>query len=197
MRYEVKKTIINCVFCISLIVLPFSPAQAGSFFKETKPAETDKKDQDTAQTQPAPAKQDTPKQNVETLPQAAAAANDAPVPVASPEEIKGTLSIARDTATVIIKLAGKKSKQKRIILNGIEKTTGFTLGDFAIMIAQKGGQLTCSPVDKESYRCTMPDGIDIAKEALRNGLTRALKTASPDYLSAEDEARKARIGIWR
>jgi penicillin-binding protein 1A len=48
----------------------------------------------------------------------------------------------------------------------------------------------------DRYRCNV-DGQNLSEVILRNGGARATPDASAELLAAEDEARSARLGIWR
>jgi endonuclease YncB( thermonuclease family) len=48
----------------------------------------------------------------------------------------------------------------------------------------------------ERYRCNV-DGQNLSQVILSNGGARATPDAPAELLAAEDEARSARLGIWR
>jgi penicillin-binding protein 1A len=59
------------------------------------------------------------------------------------------------------------------------------------------GEVECTPfADQGSYRCTL-NGQDLSKVVLFNGGGRAAAEATPELLAIEEEARSARVGVWR
>jgi penicillin-binding protein 1A len=58
-------------------------------------------------------------------------------------------------------------------------------------------EVICEPSGAlERYRCSV-DGQNLSEVILSNGGARATSDASAELLAAEDEARSARLGIWR
>jgi membrane peptidoglycan carboxypeptidase len=58
-------------------------------------------------------------------------------------------------------------------------------------------EVTCEPGGTaERYRCSV-DGENLSEVILSNGGARATPDAPAELLAAEDEARSARLGIWR
>lgn len=58
-------------------------------------------------------------------------------------------------------------------------------------------EVICEPSGApERYRCNV-DGQNLSGVILSNGGARAAPDASAELLAAEDEARSARLGIWR
>jgi Transglycosylase len=58
-------------------------------------------------------------------------------------------------------------------------------------------EVICEPSGvPDRYRCNV-DGQDLSGVILSNGGARATPDAPADLLAAEDEARSARVGIWR
>ncbi|WP_432262254.1 protein kinase domain-containing protein [Cupriavidus sp. TMH.W2] len=58
----------------------------------------------------------------------------------------------------------------------------------------KGNQLQCFAKDK-GFQC-FADGEDIGEHAIRNGWARSRDGAPARYVTAEQEARRARVGVW-
>jgi membrane peptidoglycan carboxypeptidase len=59
------------------------------------------------------------------------------------------------------------------------------------------GGVECTPLGEQgSYRCTL-QGQDLSKVVLFNGGGRASSEATPELLATEEEARSARVGVWR
>jgi penicillin-binding protein 1A len=58
-------------------------------------------------------------------------------------------------------------------------------------------EVICEPSGSpDRHRCNV-DGQDLSAVILSNGGARAAPDAPADLLAAEDEARSARLGIWR
>jgi endonuclease YncB( thermonuclease family) len=62
--------------------------------------------------------------------------------------------------------------------------------------------LRCEAVERDAYgrlvaKCFSPSGIDIGRRLVAAGWALAYRRYSMDYVDAEDEARKARRGMWR
>jgi membrane peptidoglycan carboxypeptidase len=58
-------------------------------------------------------------------------------------------------------------------------------------------EVICAPSGpSERYRCSV-DGQDLSEVILSNGGARATPDAPAELLAAEEEARSARLGIWR
>jgi penicillin-binding protein 1A len=126
----------------------------------------------------------------------AAAANNAVLAAArsagkgSPgtEPLRGDAS-AVDTAT--LNLNGRSVK-----LFGVDGwRNGRALRDFDRYLER--GEVECQPVgDQASYRCNL-QGQDLSQVVLFNGGGRASPEATPELLATEEQARSARVGIWR
>jgi membrane peptidoglycan carboxypeptidase len=59
------------------------------------------------------------------------------------------------------------------------------------------GEVECQPVGEQpSYRCNL-QGQDLSQVVLFNGGGRASPEATPELLATEEQARSARVGIWR
>jgi endonuclease YncB( thermonuclease family) len=61
--------------------------------------------------------------------------------------------------------------------------------------------VTCSPRTRAGdllvARCTIGGAHDIAETLLRQGWARTAATSPARYKAAEDQARQARVGLWR
>jgi endonuclease YncB( thermonuclease family) len=65
----------------------------------------------------------------------------------------------------------------------------------------KGKEVTCEPVRRDRFKrkigvCSLPSGLNLNIEMLRQGQAVAFGRSSPDYTTAETEARRARVGLW-
>ncbi|SAK83793.1 hypothetical protein AWB82_05624 [Caballeronia glebae] len=61
-------------------------------------------------------------------------------------------------------------------------------------LQSEGNMVRCFAHD-EAYQC-FANGHDIAVHAVRLGWARTRQGAPPQYAAAEDEARRARVGVW-
>ena len=57
-------------------------------------------------------------------------------------------------------------------------------------------EVVCEPAQGDARRCRL-DGEDLSGMILAAGGARARPDAPPELLSAEEQARAARLGIWR
>jgi endonuclease YncB( thermonuclease family) len=94
-----------------------------------------------------------------------------------------------DTATLVI-------RGRRIQLEGIladdDRRAVRSLARFL-----RRREVICEPSGTpERYRCNV-EGQNLSEVILSNGGARATADASAELLAAEDEARSARLGIWR
>jgi endonuclease YncB( thermonuclease family) len=65
-----------------------------------------------------------------------------------------------------------------------------------------GIKLRCQAVERDRHgrlvaKCFSPNGIDIGRRLVSAGWALAYRRYARDYVDAEDEARKARRGLWR
>jgi endonuclease YncB( thermonuclease family) len=65
-----------------------------------------------------------------------------------------------------------------------------------------GVRLRCEGVERDCYgrlvaKCYSPNGVDIGRRLVSAGWALAYRRYSMDYVDAENEARKARRGMWR
>jgi membrane peptidoglycan carboxypeptidase len=124
-----------------------------------------------------------------------AGAPSSSAPAASVPVVAGTDAGARGTADVV-DMATLVVRGRKIQLEGI-------LGDDdrravrALVRFLRRREVICEPSDTpEHYRCNV-DGQNLSQVILSNGGARATPDASAELLAAEDEARSARLGIWR
>jgi len=104
------------------------------------------------------------------------------------ETLRGEAS-ALDTATLNV-------EGKLVRLYGVDGWRDRrALRDFGRYLDR--GEVECTPFgDQGSYCCTL-QGQDVSKIVLFNGGGRASSEATPELLATEEEARSARVGIWR
>jgi endonuclease YncB( thermonuclease family) len=125
---------------------------------------------------PSPDALPTPGPNVADLPSPAA-----PVKVSNPS--------LRDTATIV-------ADGRELVLYGIEGRSGEDAEVLQKYISGAGGTLECRPEDADRHVCTLPDGTDIAKVALVNGIASYALGGPQEYRDEEEDAQKARRGLW-
>jgi endonuclease YncB( thermonuclease family) len=125
---------------------------------------------------PSPDALPTPGPNVADLPSTAP-----PVKVSNPS--------LRDTATIV-------ADGRELVLYGIEGRSGEDAEILRKYITGAGGTLECRPEDADRHVCTLPDGTDIAKVALVNGIASYALGGPQEYRDEEEDAQKARRGLW-
>jgi membrane peptidoglycan carboxypeptidase len=114
----------------------------------------------------------------------------APVPAVAGTDagLRGGAEVL-DTATLAIR--GRKI-QLEGVLGGDDRHAVRSLARFL-----RRREVICDPTGTpERYRCNV-EGQNLSEVILSNGGARATPDASAELLAAEDEARSARLGIWR
>jgi membrane peptidoglycan carboxypeptidase len=111
-----------------------------------------------------------------------------PVVAGSDAGARGAADVL-DTATLVI-------RGRRIQLEGVladdDRRAARSLARFL-----RHREVICEPSGAaERYRCDV-EGQNLSEVILSNGGARATADASAELLAAEDEARSARLGIWR
>jgi endonuclease YncB( thermonuclease family) len=77
-----------------------------------------------------------------------------------------------------------------------------TMALAALEALTAGVSLRCEVVERDRHgrlvaKCFSPNGIDVGRRLVSAGWALAYRRYSTDYVDAEDEARKARRGMWR
>ena len=77
-----------------------------------------------------------------------------------------------------------------------------TMSLAALEALTAGVKLRCEVVERDRYgrfvaKVFSPNGIDIGRRLVSAGWALAYRQYSTDYVDAEDEARKAKRGMWR
>jgi endonuclease YncB( thermonuclease family) len=77
-----------------------------------------------------------------------------------------------------------------------------TMALAALEALTAGVKLRCEVVERDPHgrlvaKCFSPNGVDIGRRLVAAGWALAYRRYSTDYVDAEDEARKARRGLWR
>jgi endonuclease YncB( thermonuclease family) len=131
-------------------------------------------------------------------PQVARRNSDTPGPASAPAVVPGVAGAEAgvrggadviDTATLSI-------RGRTIMLEGVladdDRRAVRSLARFL-----RRREVICEPGGApERYRCNV-EGQSLSEVILSNGGARATPDASAELLAAEDEARSARLGIWR
>jgi membrane peptidoglycan carboxypeptidase len=129
-------------------------------------------------------------------PQVARRNSDTPGPANAPSAVvtggeggvRGGADVI-DTATLTV-------RGRKILLEGVladdDRRAVRSLARFL-----RRREVICEPTGSpERYRCSV-EGQNLSEVILSNGGARATQDASAELLAAEDEARSARLGIWR
>lgn len=120
-------------------------------------------------------------------PAVAAAAPPAPGARAEEGRLRGVPEVV-DTGTLEI-------RGRAVRLEGIEGEAGRMRSQLARFLRRR--EVACEPVPAaETHRCRV-GGDDLSELILAGGGARASRDARPELLAAEEEARSARMGIWR
>ena len=114
-------------------------------------------------------------------------------PPAAASELAEVASVAG--AATVIDTATLRVDGQQISLAGIRG-----LGEPYAQQVQKlvdglGGRVACVP-KQAGYVCTLPNGADLARVALFNGIADASDDASTDYRNQAETARVAQKGHW-
>ena len=87
-----------------------------------------------------------------------------------------------------------------IALTGISALPGDWGGQLQAFLANEGDRLTCTKDGtsdgKDAYLCRLPDGMDVARVALLNGVAAAATDAPAAYQDEQRAAQDARRGVW-
>jgi membrane peptidoglycan carboxypeptidase len=111
-----------------------------------------------------------------------------PVSAGSDTSVKGSADVL-DMATLAIK---GRTIQLEGILGDDDRRAVRLLARFL-----RRREVICEPsASPDRYRCNV-NGRDLSEVILSNGGARAAPDAPADLLAAEEEARSARIGVWR
>ena len=118
---------------------------------------------------------------------------------ATPEEVQRVAAEFPQTvsgrATVLATTSALKVGEHELELFGVEGLGPPFTQQLQSLIERHGRSLQCARKGAE-YVCLTSGKLDVAEEALRNGIARPDATASPDYVKAADEARSAKRGTW-
>lgn len=137
---------------------------------------------------PAPSQGGATTGTAEGSPAAPVVPNVADLPAPAPP-IQIANPALRDTATLV-------ANGKDVVLYGIEGRSGEDATVLQNYIASAGGTLTCTPEQADRHVCMLPDGTDIAKIALVNGIASYALGGPQAYKDEEEDAQKARRGLW-
>lgn len=110
-----------------------------------------------------------------------------PAPVAAPP-LRGA-ALVRDTGT--LEIAGQEVR-----LAGLEGIGGRAARDLMRYIRRRPVSCEADAGGAQTHRCIV-DGQDLSRVILFNGGARASADAPADLREAEEQAREARVGVWR
>jgi membrane peptidoglycan carboxypeptidase len=134
------------------------------------------------------AKRNTETLNLATASSLSSTASESPLGANADAGPKGGAEVL-DTATLAIR--GRKIQLEGILGDGDRRSVR------ALTRFLRRREVTCQPTGvPDRYRCSV-DGQNLSEVILSNGGARAAPDAPADLLAAEDEARSARVGIWR
>jgi endonuclease YncB( thermonuclease family) len=105
-----------------------------------------------------------------------------------PDTIAGPATVI-DTATLSI-------NGQQITLFGVTGETGTYADQLQDMVNANGSNVSCQLQD-QTYRCMLPNGLDIARVALYNGAARPGTDATDDYRNQAAAAQAAHKGVWQ
>lgn len=141
-----------------------------------------------SRTSPQLARRNTDALNPTAAPGSSAAIASAPVVAGSDAGARGAADVI-DMATLVVR--GRKI-QLEGVLGDDDRRSVRTLARFL-----RRREVICEPSGTpDHYRCNV-DGQNLSQVILSNGGARATPDAAAELLAAEDEARSARLGIWR
>jgi penicillin-binding protein 1A len=141
-----------------------------------------------SKTSPQLARRNTDALNPGSAPGPSAPAASVPVAAGSDAGARGTPDVV-DMATLVVR--GRKI-QLEGILGDDDRRAVRALARFL-----RRREVICEPSGTpDHYRCNL-DGQNLSQVILSNGGARATPDAAAELLAAEDEARSARLGIWR
>ncbi|WP_250453102.1 TIR domain-containing protein [Caballeronia sp. ATUFL_M2_KS44] len=115
-----------------------------------------------------------------------AASNNATPPAKAPD-LEGSVDQVLDSAGFIV-------SGKIVNLYGIRGEDGRPARAMQRYLQSEGNMVRCF-AHEEAYQC-FANGHDVAVHAVRLGWARTRQGAPPQYDAAEDEARRARAGVW-
>jgi penicillin-binding protein 1A len=124
------------------------------------------------------------RRNLEGAPEGAATVSGQQVADAG---ARGTADVI-DTATLAIR--GRRFQLEGVVADDDRRALR------ALSRFLRRREVVCVAAGGERARCTV-EGQNLSGIILSNGGARALPDAPPELLAAEDEARSARLGIWR
>jgi hypothetical protein len=105
-----------------------------------------------------------------------------------PATVSGDANVL-DTATLQV-------GDQKISLTGVKGETGQYADDLQKLISAQGPHVECT-LQGQTYQCTLPTGLDIARTALYNGAADVTDDASDDYKQQAEAAKAGHRGIWQ
>lgn len=169
--------------CAGLVVA----AGALAWVMMRQPESAPKRTVATVPAQPAPSPQPPAEEvpvnlpPISLVPQPPAPANP------SPPDLEGSVAQVLDSGALIV-------SGKIVNLFSIVGEDGKPAKAMQRYLKDKGNQLQCFAKGK-AFQC-FANGEDIAEHALRSGWARTRAGAPAPYSDAEQQARRARLGVW-
>jgi penicillin-binding protein 1A len=122
----------------------------------------------------------------QAAPSTTVAATPVPAPAQTDGVVRGVPEVV-DTGTLDL-------RGQTVRLYGIQGEGGRLAAQLARFLRRR--EVVCEPAQGDARRCRL-DGEDLSGMILAAGGARARPDAPPELLSAEEQARAARLGIWR
>ena len=123
-----------------------------------------------------------------------------PVPQAAPTETASPVQTPKQTdgllrgAAEVVDTGTLQVRGQVVRLYGIQGEGGRLATQLARFLRRR--EVVCDPAQGDARRCHL-GGEDLSEMILAAGGARARPDAPPDLLSAEEQARASRLGIWR
>ncbi len=111
-------------------------------------------------------------------------------PNAAASDIVSGAARVIDTATLLV-------DGQTVPLDGLAGSGAPYAAQLQSVIDRRGSRLSCTVQKSGRYLCTLPDGQDIGRSALFNGVAGISEDASEDYRTQADSARTAHRGMWK
>ena len=105
------------------------------------------------------------------------------------QPVQGQAAV-HDTATLVV-------EERAVPLYAVDGFGGEPALAMQQYVDSEGRAVNCSPLESKGFVCTLRDGTDVAKAALVNGAARVTPDAPADYVAQQEDAQKAKRGIWR
>ena len=105
------------------------------------------------------------------------------------QPVQGQAAV-HDTATLVV-------AERAVPLYAVDGFGGEPALAMQQYVDSAGRAVNCAPQESKGFVCMLRDGTDVAKAALVNGAARVTPDAPADYVAQQDDAKRAKRGIWR